>query len=62
MDELGIENIGDAFEELSRLREAMTEVASVLVDLDVFSKTWSDAAKFRRCRDRLRAAVAKGGG
>lgn len=33
------------------------DVASVLAQLDELAATWGDEARFRRCRDRLRAAI-----
>lgn len=38
------------------------EVASVLVQLDELAATWGDEAVFRRCRDRLRAALKQARG
>lgn len=37
------------------------EAAAVLVQLDELAAIWGDEGVFRRCRDRLRAALAKGG-
>ncbi len=35
------------------------EVRSVLQQLDELAEVWGDEGKFRRCRDRLRDAIAK---
>ncbi len=35
------------------------EVRSVLQQLDELTEVWGDEGKFRRCRDRLRDAIAK---
>ena len=55
-----------AIETAMRLeREAPTlrdEAAAVLAQLDELAAIWGDEGVFRRCRDRLRAALAKGGG
>ena len=35
------------------------EVASALGQLDELAELWGDEGKFRRCRDRLRAALKR---
>lgn len=39
------------------LEHLRTEVGNVLLIMDQLSATWGDEGAFRRCRDRLRAAI-----
>lgn len=44
--------------EVERSTRLAEEVASVLIQLDGLAEVWGDEGVFRRCRDRLRAAIA----
>lgn len=59
IEERELVDVGDGSH--GQLEDLRTEVASVLAMLDELAELWGDEGKFRRCRDRLRAAVKKGG-
>lgn len=41
-----------------RMRVLLSETEIVLAQLDELAEVWGDEGKFRRCRDRLRQAIA----
>lgn len=63
---LGVDVLGDVvrklpdamWDEVQDRPSLADEVASVLSKLDELAEVWGDEGVFRRCRDRLRAALA----